>query len=84
MRPKARNGGDDLVAQRRPKPVADQRREIHLAPAPSRAPNSSFPRWMIVLGLIVYCSAGWALLWCVGGWALTALRGLASGASFYP
>ncbi len=41
--------------------------------------NSSPPRWLVVSGLVIYCSVFWSIIWFAGNWAIEAIAAGPSG-----
>lgn len=37
----------------------------------AEAPVASAPRWIVISGLVLYCSVFWAILYVAGAWLLS-------------
>ncbi|MEZ6024429.1 MAG: hypothetical protein R3C16_13670 [Hyphomonadaceae bacterium] len=52
----------------------EDRTSLPQAPRNSAALQRAVPRWIVVTGLVVYCSACWALLWVAGSAGVDMVR----------
>ena len=39
-----------------------------------RAPNSAYPRWIVVSSLALYCTVFWVIVWFAGSWGFELVR----------
>lgn len=45
------------------------------------AQKSSFPRWLTVSTVVVYCAVFWMVIWAAGSWGLNLVRVAVAGGS---
>jgi len=63
-----------LVALRRPR-FEPRAEEETVFPAPQVAHSlPRYPRWAVISGIILYCSAFWVVVWFAGGWVLSLIH----------
>lgn len=60
-----------LGALRRPKQQnIEEKEDLQGSAQVAAAPKSSYPRWAVVSGLIVYCALFWAVVVAAGIWGV--------------
>lgn len=61
--------------QQRPAPPEVSVRSETLA----RPVNSTYPRWVVVSSLALYCAVFWAIIWVAGNWGFELVRAAMAG-----
>lgn len=69
-----------MGALRRPQDNLEQRDAPSSPPIADTGRQRGFPRWIVVSGLIFYCSAFWLLIWAVGSLGVDLVRTATAGA----
>lgn len=66
-----------MGALRRPQVEPQQKPEAR--GAVERRSRPAYPRWLVVSGLILYCTVFWVLIWAAGNWGLDLVRAATAG-----
>ena len=62
--------------------IDEPENRIEDRPNLSRPPQkSAYPRWLVLLGLVVYCTVFWVVIWALGSWAFNLARVAMAGGS---
>lgn len=70
----ANEGEPAVVAMRRPHERDDETEERDFDDTLVEQSPHTVPRWIVVSGLVLYCSAFWAVLYFAGAWVLSLFR----------
>lgn len=68
-----------MGALRRPQPREDEREELRSPATTPELPPSSYPRWIVISGVIIYCSVFWAIIWVAATAGIDWVRQAAAG-----
>ena len=59
-----------LGALRRPQQEPEHRPELATGEQVAASPKSSYPKWAVVSGLVLYCALFWVLIAAAGTWGV--------------
>jgi hypothetical protein len=69
-----RNGEYILGALRRHQ-IEEQDGQGESRPNLSRPPQkSTYPKWLVLSGLVAYCAVFWVVIWAAGTWGVSVVR----------
>jgi hypothetical protein len=69
-----------LGALRRPQLEPEERELLRGAESEPAATNSSYPRWIVITGVVLYCSVFWTIIWIAGSTGIEWVRAAAATA----
>jgi hypothetical protein len=69
-----------LVALRRPLPEPQPLVDNRIPESHPGVRAKRVPRWIVVSGLVAYCSVFWLLIWAVGTFGIDLVRSATAGA----